>query len=111
LAPLDALEAKRDQVARAAGDAEALARAVGELEREFSSLTAGLSVKRGHGRMYAGRQLFFEDCRRSVTLKVGGGLLRALAPPLTMLFESARWFTWEIAQAYRREFAALHRML
>jgi hypothetical protein len=111
LAPLDALEAKRDQVARAAGDAEALAGAVGELEREFSSITAGLSAKRGHGRMYAGRQLFFEDCRRSVRLEVGGGLLRSLAPALTLLFESARWFTWEIAQAYRREFAALHRTL
>jgi hypothetical protein len=111
LAPLDALEAKRDQVARAAGDAEALACAVGELEREFSSITAGLSAKRGHGRMYAGRQLFFEDCRRSLQLEVGGGLLRNLAPALTMLFESARWFTWEIAQAYRREFAALHRTL
>jgi hypothetical protein len=111
LAPLDALEAKRDEVARAAGDPDALASAVGELEREFSSITSGLSAKRGHGRMYAGRQLFFEDCRRAVTLEVGGGLLRALAPALTMLFDSARWFTWEIARAYRREFAALHRAL
>jgi hypothetical protein len=61
--------------------------------------------------MYAGRQLFFEDCRRALALEVGGGLLRALAPSLTLLFESARWFTWEIAQAYQRAFAALHRTL
>jgi hypothetical protein len=111
LAPLDGLEAKRDRVARAAGDATVLDRAIGELEREFSSITAGLSAKRGHGRMYAGRQIFFEDCRRALELEVGGGLLRALAPALTMLFESARWFSWEIAQAYRRAFAALHRTL
>jgi hypothetical protein len=111
LAPLDGLEAKRDQVARAAGDAEALDRAIGDLEREFSSITAGLSAKRGHGRMYAGRQIFFEDCRRALELEVGGGFLRALTPSLTMLFESARWFSWEIAQAYRRELAARHRAL
>jgi hypothetical protein len=111
LAPLDGLEAKRDRVAAAAGDADALDRAIGELEREFSSITAGLSAKRGHGQMYAGRQLFFEDCRRALTLEVGGELLRALAPALTMLFESARWFSWEIARAYRRALAALHRTL
>ncbi|HZJ66000.1 MAG TPA: lantibiotic dehydratase [Kofleriaceae bacterium] len=77
LAPLDALEAKRDRVALAAGDPEALRRAVADLEREFSSVTSGLAVKRGHGRMYAGRQLFFEDCRRALTLELGGGMLRA----------------------------------
>jgi hypothetical protein len=111
LAPLDRLEARRREVARAAGDAGALDRAVGELEREFSAITDGLSAKRGHGRMYAGRQLFFEDCRRDVALEVGGRLLRALAPPLTLLLDSARWFTWEIARAYARQFAALHRGL
>ncbi|HET7499714.1 MAG TPA: lantibiotic dehydratase [Kofleriaceae bacterium] len=111
LAPLDRLEARRDQVAAAAGDPAALDRAIGALEQEFSSATAGLSAKRGHGRMYAGRQIFFEDCRRAVTLEVGGGWLRRLAPALTMLFESARWFSWEIAQGYRRELAALHHRL
>jgi hypothetical protein len=111
LAPLDRLEVKRKEVANAAGEVDALYRAIGDLDREFSSVTAGLSAKRGHGRMYAGRQLFFEDCRRALKLEVGGEFLRGLAPSLTMLFESARWFTWEIAQAYQREFAALHRAL
>ncbi|HEY0191524.1 MAG TPA: lantibiotic dehydratase [Kofleriaceae bacterium] len=111
LAPLDRLEARRDQLARAAGDPAALDHAIGELEREFSAITQGLSAKRGHGRMYAGRQLFFEDCRRALRFEVGGELLRALTPPLALLFDSARWFTWEIAQGYRRELAALHRQL
>jgi hypothetical protein len=111
LSPLDRLEARRDEIARAAGDPAALDRAIDALEREFSSITAGLSTKRGHGRMYAGRQLFFEDCRRAVALEVGEGFLRALAPSLTLLLSSARWFCWEIAAAYRRELSGIHRAL
>ncbi|HEX4419579.1 MAG TPA: lantibiotic dehydratase [Kofleriaceae bacterium] len=102
-APIDRLEAARAQVAQAAGDPDALAARVTELEDAFHAAT-GLSAKRGHGRTYAGRQTFFEDCRRAIDLRVGRAVLDALADPLTLVLHSARWYCHEIARRFRAGF-------
>ncbi|HEY0194605.1 MAG TPA: lantibiotic dehydratase [Kofleriaceae bacterium] len=102
-APIDRLEAARTHVARAAGDPDALAARVTELEEAFHAAT-GLSAKRGHGRTYAGRQTFFEDCRRAIDLRVGRAVLDALADPLTLVLHSARWYCHEIARRFRAGF-------
>jgi hypothetical protein len=100
LEPLDRLEAARARVAQAAGDPDALDARVAELESEFEALT-GMSSKRGHGRMYVGRQTFFEDCRRAFDLRIGRAVLDRLAVPLTLILHSARWYTYEIARRFR----------
>lgn len=110
LEPLDRLEAARVQVAAAAGDPVALDASVAKLEEEFREITE-LSEKRGHGRTYVGRQVFFEDCRRAVDLRVGRTFLAALDPPLSLILQSARWFTYEIARRFRRAFHDAYRRL
>jgi hypothetical protein len=102
-APLERLEAARARVAQAAGDPGALDASVAALEDEFQAATE-LSPKRGHGRTYAGRQTFFEDCRRAVDLRVGRAMLDALDGPLTLILHSARWYSYEIARRFRAGF-------
>lgn len=97
---LDKLESTRDQVARSAGDPEALDRALGALEETFEDL-AGVQPTRAAGQMYAGRTLVYEDCRRDLQLHFGQPLIDRLGPPLSLLLESARWYTYEIARRYR----------
>ncbi|HEY0990138.1 MAG TPA: lantibiotic dehydratase [Kofleriaceae bacterium] len=110
LQPLDRLEAARDRVSAAAGDPAALEIAVAQLEQEFHDITK-LSEKRGHGKTYAGRQIFFEDCRRAIDLRIGRAFLEALDPPLSLILYSARWFTYEIARRYRRAFRQTYQRL
>jgi hypothetical protein len=100
---LDRMEAARAEVAAAAGDPVALDARIVKLEEEFRQITE-LSEKRGHGRTYVGRQIFFEDCRRAIDLRVGRTFLASLDPPLSLILSSARWFTYEIARRYRRAF-------
>jgi hypothetical protein len=110
LGPLDRLEAARAQVAAAAGDPVALDAGVAKLEQEFREITE-LSEKRGHGQTYAGRQIFVEDCRRAIDLRIGRAFLAALDPSLSLILHSARWFTYEIARRYRRAFHHVHQQL
>lgn len=110
LAPLDRLEAARSQVAAAAGDPAALSAAIARLEDEFRDTTE-LAEKRGHGRTYVGRQIFVEDCRRAIDFRVGRAVLEALDPPLSLILDSARWFTHEIARRFRRGFDRTYREL
>jgi hypothetical protein len=110
LAPLDRLEAARAEVAAAAGDPAALDAAIGRLEEEFREIT-GLAEQRGHGRTYAGRRIFVEDCRRAIDLRIGRALLAELDPALSPILHSARWFTHEIARRFRRAFHQVHAQL
>nr|MBA3818369.1 lantibiotic dehydratase [Deltaproteobacteria bacterium] len=103
LEQLDRLESGLATVRLAAGDAEALDQAIEELERSFTEITAR-AAKRGHGEVYAGRQIFFEDCLRGGALTVGASVLDAVAAPLSLLLVSARWFTFEVARRYRAAF-------
>lgn len=100
---LEELEAARAAVAEAAGDAARLDEALANLETTFARLT-GAAPTRQDGQMYAGRTLVYEDCRRDVELTLGPDVLAAFGPPLTLLLESARWFTWQVAQRYRAAF-------
>lgn len=110
LQQLDELEAARDAVARAAGDPEALDAALATFEAGFSAVT-GKAPTRNAGRMYAGRTLLFEECRRDLQLELGADVLDQLARPLSLLMQSARWYTHQIAQRYRQELRALYERL
>lgn len=103
LAPLDELEAARAEVAGAAGDPDALVGAIDRLTAVFERRT-GTSSTRKHGETYAGRTLFYEDCRRNLELRIGGDVMARLAPPLELLLESCRWFTHTLVERFRAHF-------
>ena len=107
LGALAELEAARDGVARAAGDAARLNQALEELETTFTRLTGAAST-RSAGKMYAGRTLVYEDCRRDVEVALGADLLQALGPSLSLLLTSARWFMSQAAAHYRTLFKQLY---
>ncbi|WP_437573330.1 lantibiotic dehydratase [Sorangium sp. So ce887] len=100
LSALDEMERGRSGIAAAAGDAAALDEAMGALEASFARLTATEGVRRA-GQAYAGRTLVYEDCRRDVELSLGPELLDRLGPPLSLILQSARWYTHAVAQRYR----------
>ncbi|WP_327091146.1 lantibiotic dehydratase [Nonomuraea sp. NBC_01738] len=99
LAGLDRLCAARDRVAAAAGDPEALHRALDAMDAEFTEVT-GLPAQRKAGQTYAGRGLVYEDTTRDVTVSFGAPVLDAMAEPLALLLRAARWLTAELAAAY-----------
>jgi hypothetical protein len=59
-------------------------------------------VRRG-GVQYAGRTLAYEECVRDCTLQLSPSVLAAAGGALELLLTSARWFTHEMARAYRDE--------
>ncbi|WP_437931312.1 lantibiotic dehydratase [Sorangium sp. So ce291] len=99
LAALDELVARRDAVARAAGDAEALDGALDALERTVERLT-GAPATRAAGAVYAGRTPVYEDCRRDVEVTFGAPFLERIGPALSLVLESMRWFMRETTEAY-----------
>lgn len=101
LAALTELEQARAEVAKAAGDAQALDKALDQLDETFTRLT-GVTSTRGAGQTYAGRTLAFEDCRRDVDVELGSEVLEELGRPLSLLLTSARWFSNEVAKLYRK---------
>ena len=103
LAIVNELREARDRVAAAAGDAAKLDESIGELEDTFVRLT-GKASTRAHGEIYAGRTLVYEDCQRALDVEIGSDVLQALGPPLSLLLDSARWFTFETARRYREVF-------
>jgi hypothetical protein len=104
------LEAARTLIAQAAGNPQQLDLALSHLEETFTALT-GAPATRAAGRTYAGRTLVYEDCRRDIEVEVGPEALEALGEPLTLLLESARWFTHIVAETYRRAFDQHYEML
>lgn len=104
---LEALIAARDQVARAAGDAQAVGHAARELEQTFERLTGQAGARRA-GEIYAGRSTFYEDTVRDVECTLGPRIVEELSAPLSLLLAGARWFTWEIARRYRQVFDQVH---
>lgn len=107
LEPLEQLEAARDAVAAAIGDAEKLDQSLGELESTFTRLTT-VAATRSAGKMYAGRTLVYEDCRRNAEVLVGPALIQSLGAPLSLLLTSARWFTYQVAAVYREAFKRIY---
>ena len=110
LAALDRLERARDNVAAAFGNAEQLSHAVIELEKVFAEVT-GNSGSRLGGQMYAGRTLFYQDCRRDVEVDIGPDVLDAITPPLSLVLSSARWFSHRVAGVCREAFIKAHGMM
>jgi hypothetical protein len=104
---VDALAQRHRAVAAATGDPDRLGAALTGLEEWFTGVT-GAAATRNHGRLYAGRTLVYEDCRRDLDAEIGPGLLADLAPPLELLLTSARWFTERALELYRAELLALH---
>ncbi|PRY36946.1 lantibiotic dehydratase [Umezawaea tangerina] len=94
---LDELVQARDTAAASAGDADKVLASVAELDETFRRVT-GQDATRRHGESYAGRKVVYEDTRRAVDLELGLPVRRAVAAPLGLLADSARWL---IARAGR----------
>ena len=100
LAALDDLEAGRAAVASAAGDHEALGRALDDLDDRFVRRT-GAAPGRAPGAAYGGRTLCYEDCRRDLEVRLGRPLREALAEALLPLLPGARWYCGQVAAVAR----------
>jgi hypothetical protein len=90
LAALDELVAARDAVAGASGETRAAA--LGALDATFERLTSASPTRRA-GQTYAGRTLVYEECLRADEVTFGPSILDPIREPLSLLLESARWFT------------------
>lgn len=108
LAALAALETRKEEIAEAAGDVEKLEKALGNLEKTFTTITNSNTITRHAGEMYAGRVLVYEDCQRDITVELGHDFTQTLEPPLSLLLLSARWFTWEAARLYHQKFKEIY---
>ncbi|SCL60076.1 Lantibiotic dehydratase, C terminus [Micromonospora eburnea] len=103
LGRLSRLLEARDAVTAAAGDEAALVAALDHAAEVFEDLAKVDAVRRP-GQTYAGRTIMYEDTVRDVEVHFGAPLVDALAPPLTLLLQSARWFVAEAAREYRKVF-------
>ncbi len=104
---IEELESARRSVEHAASDPEALDGALGRAEEVFTRLT-GVAPTRSAGQMYASRTLLYEDCRRDAEVELGPEHLAELGRPLTLLLDSARWFTDQEAAHCREAFGEIY---
>lgn len=95
-AEMDRLLAARDAAHAAAGDADAVIRAVEELNAVFEEVTDSVSSRRP-GEFAGGRTLVYEDAQRDVDVRVGGDLLAGIGDALDLVLRSARWLTHQVA--------------
>jgi hypothetical protein len=102
------LTAARDEVAAATGDADRVAAAMAGLEATFTRLSGAQATRRA-GQMYAGRTLVYEECLRGDTVRLGAGTLDGIREALTLVLDSARWFTIACGAGYARHFEAAYR--
>lgn len=108
LAPLDDLERRREEIARAAGDASAVLAAQGRLAQSFHHHTE-MGPTRNPGVTYGGRGLVYEDCSRQLEISLGRELLARAVPALSLILTSSSWFAAETALRFRRSLLELHR--
>jgi hypothetical protein len=106
LAPVDQLISARDAVATADGDPGGLQQALAGLADTFEQVT-GSAATRKAGENYAGRTLVYQDAVRDVRVELGAAVTRALAAPLGLVLDSARWLVNDIMARYRVLFADL----
>jgi hypothetical protein len=97
-------------LARAGGSPTAVDAAAEGLGSWFERV-AGRAAVRRDGQAYAARTLFYEDCRRDLDGTIGPAVIRELAPPLTLLMQSARWYTHAVAERYEKLFQSAYREL
>lgn len=100
VALLDRLEAARTAVALASGNPERLDQSLAALNASFAELS-GVAATRLGGKTYAGRTVIYEDCVRDVRAAFGKPLLDRISPLLSLISQSARWFTHELASRVR----------
>jgi Lantibiotic dehydratase, N terminus len=106
LEPVDQMIRARDAVAGTAGDPARLRTALAGLAETFEQVTGAPSTRRA-GANYAGRTLVYQDAVRNVRVEVGEAVTRALAAPLGLVLDSARWLVNDITGRYRVLFADL----
>jgi Lantibiotic dehydratase, N terminus len=106
LEPVDQMIRARDVVAGTAGDPAGLQRALAGLAETFEKVT-GLPATRRDGENYAGRTLVYEDAVRDVRVELGEAVTGALAVPLGLVLDGARWLVNDITDRYRVLFADL----
>jgi hypothetical protein len=106
LAPVGRLINARDRVTAAAGDAARLRTALTNLADTFEEVT-GSSATRRPGEPYAGRTLVYQDTVRDVRVELGDAVTTALAAPLGLVLDSARWVVNDITVRYREMFGQL----
>ena len=101
---LATLEEAAGQVDAAGDDPGRLVAALDRLDATFVQLT-GTTPTRNAGKAYGGRTLVYHDSRRELHLRLGGELIRALAP-LDLILTSVRWLTSRAGALFRREIRA-----
>ncbi len=106
LEPVDQMIRARDAVAAADGDPAGLQRALAGLAETFEQVTGSPATRRA-GANYAGRTLVYQDAVRDVRVELGEAVTGALAAPLGLVLDSARWLVNEIMDRYRVLFAEL----
>jgi hypothetical protein len=107
LAQLDRLASARDKVGSAAGRPEELADAISCLEAEFAEITAASAVRKP-GQAYAARRIYREETTRDLTVTIGRTVLDAVAAPLAIPLQAARWASEALAEAYLKSLRAIH---
>ncbi len=107
---INALDGARKAVAEAAGNTEALEKAIDDMNRTFASLT-GVDPTRSGGQLYAARTLIYEDCKRDGVVELGPEIRRCIAEPLAPILYSVRWLTSQVAAAMRQVLDILYREL
>ncbi len=106
LAPVDQLIKARDAVAATGGDPAGLQSALAALATTFEEITGSPATRRA-GENYAGRTLVYQDAVRDMRVELGQAVTGALAAPLGLVLDSARWLVNEIMDRYRVLFADL----
>ena len=106
LEPVEKLVRARDAVAATDGDPAGLRRALAGLADTFEQVTGSPATRRA-GENYAGRTLIYQDSVRDVRVELGAAVTRALAAPLGLVLDSARWLVNQITDRYRVLFADL----
>jgi hypothetical protein len=106
LVPVDQMIRARDAVGATNGDPAGLRRALAGLTETFEQVT-GVAATRRAGENYAGRTLVYQDAVRDVRVELGQAVTRALAAPLGLVLDSARWLVNDIIDRYRVFFADL----
>jgi lantibiotic biosynthesis dehydratase-like protein len=110
LSLLEEFEVCRDRVAAASGNSQKLDEAFQQLDHHFTNVT-GQAATRWAGRMYTGRTLIYEDCRRDIEVEIGSDFVEKLSGPLVLLLQSARWFMHEAAVRLRSSFREIYERL
>jgi hypothetical protein len=106
LSDLDTLTAARDAVG-ATRSAEDFVKQNDQLAQIFHAVT-GAEATRRPGQTYAGRTLVYLDSRRDVQVVVGRAVLDALAAPLGLLLDSARWLVATAAAGFLDLFRSIY---